>query len=565
MTIELSQRIAFLERIHLFHGLSDEQLTNIARALEEVHFPANTTIFEQGQPANTFYLIYHGKVRVARREKETEQPLAILVRGDYFGERVFQRPGTPRSATATTVDSVILFTLTRRDLDVLLKRDPKFKKNVEVSVESRRMAYQMRFKWVRDDEVVYFLARKHPIMLVRALLLPALLAALILLLFAFAQAGQDGTQMWVSGVLLFLIALWAIWGWIDWGNDYYIVTNQRVIWLEKVIFIYDSSVESPLSAIRTEHVETGLIGRFLDYGNVIVYTFIGRIVFHNVPHPNEAAAFIAERRERAKEFAREAEVETMKRAIRSRLFPEQETAIPATPPTPPAPTPPTPPRRRGGLGDLFKLRFEDRETITYRKHTFVLIKQAWMPALLCLMLIIPLLIGLAEWLSPSPDTGWGLFLPLGLVAFIAALGWMVYQYVDWRNDIFQVTPDQILDIDKTPLGREERKSAPLENILSTEYKRIGILQLLFNYGTVYITIGKEEQMAFEDVLDPADVQQDIESRRLASIAREEEAQLSAERERLADLFADYHRTYHRGAQEARHGESFLESDESGVD
>ena len=44
--------------------------------------------------------------------------------------------------------------------------------------------------------------------------------------------------------------------------------------------------------------------------------------------------------------------------------------------------------------------------------------------------------------------------------------WWVYQYLDWRNDIFQVTPDQILDIDKKPFGSEERRAAPLENILA---------------------------------------------------------------------------------------------------
>ena len=33
-----------------------------------------------------------------------------------------------------------------------------------------------------------------------------------------------------------LVALYSLWFGLDWGNDFYIVTNQRVIWLEKVIF-----------------------------------------------------------------------------------------------------------------------------------------------------------------------------------------------------------------------------------------------------------------------------------------------------------------------------------------
>ncbi len=89
-------------------------------------------------------------------------------------------------------------------------------------------------------------------------------------------------------------------------------------------------------------------------------------------------------------------------------------------------------------------------------------------------------------------------LPLLWASYLLpALLWWIYEYVDWSNDIFQVTPDQIMDIDKTPLGQVTSDIASLDNILSIEYKRIGILELLFNYGTVYITIGGGKEMPFE--------------------------------------------------------------------
>jgi hypothetical protein len=119
--------------------------------------------------------------------------------------------------------------------------------------------------------------------------------------------------------------------------------------------------------------------------------------------------------------------------------------------------------------------------------------------------------------------------------------WWIYQYVDWSNDIFQVTEDQILDIDKTPLGREERKSAPLDNILTTESERRGFLKVLLNYGNVYITVGGA-QLVFEDVFDPPSVQQDIDRRREARIERKKRSEANAERERVADWFAEYHRS-----------------------
>jgi len=126
------------------------------------------------------------------------------------------------------------------------------------------------------------------------------------------------------------------------------------------------------------------------------------------------------------------------------------------------------------------------------------------------------------------------------VAFVLLFGWWLYQFINWQNDIFQVSAEQIIDIDKTPLGSEERKVAPLENILSTEYKRKGLAQVLLNYGNVYITVGGA-QITFNDVTDPTTVQQDIDSRRIAIISQKKEAEIRAERERLADWFATYHR------------------------
>jgi hypothetical protein len=38
--------------------------------------------------------------------------------------------------------------------------------------------------------------------------------------------------------------------------------------------------------------------------------------------------------------------------------------------------------------------------------------------------------------------------------------WWFYEYVDWINDIYILTPDQIMDIYRTPLGREDKKTAP---------------------------------------------------------------------------------------------------------
>jgi hypothetical protein len=152
-----------------------------------------------------------------------------------------------------------------------------------------------------------------------------------------------------------------------------------------------------------------------------------------------------------------------------------------------------------------------------------------------------------------PDT----MLWIMLFLFLGSLVWWIYQYVDWSNDIFQVTTDQIIDIDKTPFGTEERRAAPLENILSIESKRIGFLGNTFNFGNVYITVGGSK-LEFQDVFDPNTVQSDIDRRRMARIAAKGAAQANQERERMAEWIA----TYHRNSDQFKQDEARLHEETS---
>ena len=133
-----------------------------------------------------------------------------------------------------------------------------------------------------------------------------------------------------------------------------------------------------------------------------------------------------------------------------------------------------------------------------------------------------------------------------LIAFVPFAGWLAYEVLDWSNDKFEVTNEQIIDVDRKPFGTETRNAAPLEGILSTQYERKGLLGNIFNFGTVYITVGGSK-LAFEDVIDPATVQSDIDRRRMARTAKKNEGAVAAERERMAEWLA----TYHHSAEDFR--------------
>ena len=550
-------RIDLLGKIHLFHDLTEEEILVVAQRCVETTYAQGETLYDQGAKSEHFFIIEKGKVRVSRKQDGREEQLAVLVDNDYFGE-LSLISNKPHSATVTAVIPTTTLALSRRDFDELLRKNPKLKPNLDVIIRSRLLARKLQFKWLRPDEVVYFLARKHVVLLYEAMLWPAI--ALIVPIMGAIWSVFSGavTPLVLSGIAFLADVGWAVWRAVDWSNDYYVVTNQRVVWLEKVVGIYDSRQEAPLSMILSVGVETDMVGRMLDYGNVIVRTFVGRIPFSNVTHPSQAARMIEEYWQRTKQVSQSAEKEAMKDAIRQKLG-----LTTVSKPVETAPAKPVPeiagPKRKASISfrdvilkimssNTLKIRYEVGDTVMYHKHWIVLLQQIWLPAVI-LIALLGVWIARIFSIASSPDltlirvTPEGnsidtffMSLPIVMVPFLL---WLVYQIADWSNDIYQVTQDQIVDIDRTPFGTEERRAAPLENILSTEYERVGLIGNLFNYGTVHITVGGAK-LAFEDVLDPATVQSDIDRRRMARMAKANEARVRAERERVAEWLAAYH-------------------------
>jgi hypothetical protein len=519
--ISLETKTAFLQHIHLFHDLSLENVEVIASLLNEENFAPEEPIFQQGREADRFYIIYRGAVKVVQVVDKEQRHLADLVAGDYFGEQeILNR----RRLAASVVASVpsIMFSIPAEQMRALFKKFPRLHAAMLVASDSRTLARKLHFNWLRDDEVIYFLARKHEVQLVKALALPV------------------------------FVILWGVWNYIDWGNDYYILTNMRVIWLEKVIGLYDSRQEAPLSTVLSVGAETEQAGRIMDYGNVIIRTYTGKIPFSHVPHPYEAAHLIEEQWSRSKRSATQMEKEAMRNELRRKMGLTVETKPPPLREYEKESLQSAPTFYKPGIlqvigSNWFKLRLEDSGTITYRKHWFVLWKQTWEPTVLFILLVAGMFARVHTlWQTPGesvidfsqrpPVDSILLMLPMLMVPVII---WWIYQYMDWRNDIFQVTPDQIIDIDKKPFGTEERRAAPLENILSTEAERLGLWGYLLNYGTVYIMVGGVH-LDFRDVWDPRAVQADVDRRREARIARKREAEAASERERMTDWLLAYY-------------------------
>jgi CRP-like cAMP-binding protein len=535
MMMSADAYLPLLKRNHIFHGLTDEQILDFAQSLKVEQRHAGDLIVKQAERAENFYIIERGRVKLTRLDGQKARTLATYVQGDHFGATDLLEE-KPRFATIVAETDVQLWRCNKDDFHRLLTRYPRLKLSLEADSASRKLIRRMRFSWLMPDEVLYLIVRRHSILLVQALVLPVVVEILVLVA-AWAASVLVGLPVALGVLLIGTLpaAAWGVWNWIDWGNDFYIITNQRVVYLEKVVGIYDSRQESQLASVLSVSVQSaGSLERSLDMGDVVVRTFSGPIVMDSVPHPHALAAMVEEHWHRAKTDERRAERETIRQAIRRRIEPE-----PARPVQPQ----PAPIAKRPSLGESlarffsFKVRFEEGDYITYRKHWFLLVRDVWVPSVLMLTLVVlPFVIWYAGLTAIAPLP---VIVAVDLVAFIPLALWWLYEFVDWRNDIYQVATDQLIDINRKPLSKEVRKAAPLGNILSLRYERTGALGLFLNYGTVIANIGSAE-FRFEGVFDPMGVQTDI-YRRMEALSRQKaQAEIIKRRDEFSEWIGVYH-------------------------
>ncbi len=529
-----------MKQLYFFRGLDQAHLAHLVSRMQRLEPARDTVIIQEGETDNDFYLIYQGKVRQSQLVQDTEIPMGTLGPGDYFGEDslLINRP----SAFTVKVMSnqAILLRLEKMVFDELVQEYPQIGADLNVTLESRGQASQNNFDWLGEDEVVYMLTQKHWFILLLSMLLPGIIGFFGLISLAYGMLeptnafGDLPVIIGIGGILL--AGVWAVWNFIDWRNDFYILTNQRVVWLERVIIFYYSRREAPLTHILAVNVFSSWLGRIIGYGNVEVRTFTGSILMKNSDRPYQFASFIEGFLVRAKELRKQYEAENMEKALHDRLgFTDVEKPLPEEESQS---TSEAKPSRSSGMRSILdtflKVRFMDGAVITYRKHWLVLLRKSWFPILLILLYT-----GLVILLIRSGILAGSCFPLLLMLGYLGLFLWLLYRYLDWNNDIYQLTPDQILDIERKPLGEEKKKSAPLNSILSLEHRREGIIRLLFNYGDVIINVG-QTQFLFFGVKNPDQVQQDIVANIEERRRKKEDETSARERERMLDWFGSYH-------------------------
>src|SRR5438876_9420556 len=123
---ETEQLAGFLKNVKLFAELSIDSLMKLGTCLTTAEFPPAEVIVREGAPGVSMYLIKSGLVEVRNKDPGTgiDFLVAQLSEGAAVGEMSLLT-GKPRSATVTTVQPTVVFTLTRADFRNLLTQHPE--------------------------------------------------------------------------------------------------------------------------------------------------------------------------------------------------------------------------------------------------------------------------------------------------------------------------------------------------------------------------------------------------------------------------------------------------------
>jgi CRP-like cAMP-binding protein len=497
-----------LKRFFPFSLLEEPELNRLIPLIEVVNYPKGSMIYSSGDIPDAIYFIVSGEIQLMLQNEDSNPQRLTLTIQDHFGDEALSSMDY-RLSGALATSEVSLLRISRSNLRQMQTQFSLLRRAFRLMLHSFKHQQHLQLPWLGKQEKILLITRKHSLFLILRVLLTGgigLILAGILLAFAIHPGGV-ATGLFILAIFILLLGVFlSIWAGLEWTNDYFILTEDRVVVQKKMVGFFDSRQEAPFSAILSTGLESTLAGRVLNFGTLRLRSYNGDLSFPRLPYPEIIFQLLEYQRHHAQRERQQQDQETIRKTLEYRLAGR---TIPKRSPQNESNPGLTTTYSNGTFLDwmakFYGLRQTKSGSVIYRTHWWKFWGKIFLPTLLLVIaLVFTMLKVVGLFPSIPPVQAYG-----GAIIFtLAAWGWWLYQYFDWHNDIYILTPDQLVDVNRKPLGKEERRSAPVKNIQTVQFKRKGLRGLILNYGTVRIQIGNEE-LTFDDVYDPAAVQAEI--------------------------------------------------------
>ncbi len=535
----MTTKLEFLKNYHLFKELDPEDLADLAALVEEYEYRDGTVVAYQRDAADSLFIVKSGRLYAKTVERGIVTQTRHYLPGDYFGlDWLFAPHVHPAAIQAKAQDDrpVRLLVLRSRNFlpylsghhDVIDALEPVYDATdtrvAGFPEEQYAEALKMRAKRDRrsntmkilPDELIEFIDRRSGwYLFVR--LIPALLGFLLVtvLPFTFLTSQPPGSilynmQFWCPGGLSLFMIAWGLFRFFDWRNDYFIVTNRRVIHREFNLRAFRVDIKiARIDQIQSVTVlKPSLLANLFKFGTVKLTTAsqYGVILFDNISQPKRVAEVLDRLTKRVSTLDASREQTLVRRSIESYFGFDQPYELVGEESTGAADAEPEKLGCWGTIMHRYRWRMEEDGVITYHKHFLVALGAMFWPLLIgtiiAVLAFFAVRYNLVTW-----QLGAGVLSPIYFVLLL----WLVWDLENWRNDLYQLDGRFIFDIDRLPFGfGESRKQASLQNIQNVKAYTPGLLHTIFNYGFVEVeTAGVDSNIVFEHVPFPGVIQSDI--------------------------------------------------------
>ena len=544
-----------LRELTIFRKFNDELLAKLHGYCSYYQLPVHHVIMQQGEVGDSMWVLMPGSQATlhALDGKGQTLPSIPLDGPSYFGEVALVVQIPMHSSVEARPNSRWL-RLNWQDFRLFLRNtNPDLERELIMSAEAQNSLVEEKtrhlYSWLAEGEVPIIFQRRHWIELVRKIL-PAMGVTLVILILLMLTGVMAQNNLGFRCLYLFLIVLtigWYIWGILDYRNDYLLVTNQRVVRQEKVIFFNEWQQVAFLEQIQNVDFSTSFVGRLLNYGAMQIQTAgsTGKIVFDYVPDPESIKSVIIQQQGLRQRHYKASSRLVIQRILEDRfgLRPQLPAAVRSSGDV--RDNRPAPTNWRERLRERLRIdphmRKEQADRVIWRKHVIVLLPKLFGPFFL---LLVALLIAIAPGVIRLDvfEAGVALELLAGFVG-LGALAWWAWVVADWRNDTYEVTPSEIIDTEKKPLFfAEVRRTGRLGQIENIDVSLPTPLHFILNYGNVLLqTAATDGNFTFNSVPDPRGVSEEIR-RRIEVYRRQEEEKRAQDRaQELPDWFESYNR------------------------
>ncbi len=555
---------ARLHQIPLFASLGEADLADLNEAVKVRSYRGGDTIVKQGEPGDEFYIIDSGQVRIVRQDASG---VSTVIRydtpGQFFGEASLLYD-EPRNATVEAVTDTTVFAIPKEAFHAMVDRFPHVRRVLREAA-GRHHAPLTRFAWQEPDEVAVWVTKRNvvPLIVESAVGLAvnfAIAGGLVLLGFYLESRDPSDPWFWILlAAAILWVAFTLVWYIVDWTNDYLVVTNRRIVHVERYGLIAETREEVPIAAVQSVVLSRGdPLDAALGLSAITVETIGGRLKFTHIPSVRHLQERILDQITRVQQEAQRQEREAIREELlkvlpQAQVQPAEEPDSEEEPPAPPAPPAPPvvqPPQRKRRPLVLLPTRLERPGEVTWRKHWLILVSRLLAPAAVFLLgLALTLVLLVSPWLSNRvPDVSsvsrLAPFLPLLLVPIALVWGW--WRYMVWAGDVYTVTTNRIVDLNRLPFGvRETRRESTLEKIQNIDVVIRNLVGRLFDMGDVIIKTGAgTDDFVFHSIAHPHSVQREL-FHRLAEFRRKsQEGQRRQRYEEMAKWLAVYNELTH---------------------